>query len=105
MNSKEFKNIIKEKQQIAVQKALKIKKVDDLRKQSTKLMRDLTKTGDGQGEAEKDLLVEYMAKVNSVKLKHKANMAQDHHKTALPSRVPIAGPLAASCNFTYMAHC
>ena len=85
MNSKEFKNIIKEKQKIAVQKALKIKKVDDLRKLSTKLMRDLT--GDGQGEAEKDLLVEYMAKVNSVKLKHKANMAQDHHKTALPSRV------------------
>ena len=41
MNSKEFKNIIKEKQQIAVQKALKIKKVDDLRKQSTKLMRGL----------------------------------------------------------------
>ena len=48
---------------------------------------DLTRRGDGQGEAEKDLLVEYMAKVNSVKLKHKANMAQDHHKTALPSRV------------------
>ena len=44
MNSKEFKNIIKEKQQIAVQKALKIKKVDDLRKQSTKLMRGLMGT-------------------------------------------------------------
>ena len=44
-NSKEFKNIIKEKQKIAVQKALKIKQVDDLRKQSTKLMWNLTKTG------------------------------------------------------------